>query len=274
MGVLADLKTLAHPFYITNILLSLTFMLAKTTPACEYVFTNKQEMCDDGFSMWESEVYFFLLVIIMFRSRKQDTRNMINYISLATTYTKACNFILWFSVDPVTGIVYTVMVLIQFLLLGEPVYKGPENVVYFQGAGALDEELEREKQSTYLVAFYTSWSPPCASLAPAFAKLSLEYTLENLKFGKVDVGRYPEVAKKHHINTTAFSLQLPTVSLFKEGKEIYRKPCLDEKGKFRKFYFTEDNVRAAFDMNNLYLECQKQLKGKGKSLLESHEKFE
>jgi len=273
MGVLADLRTLSHPFYITNILLALTFVLAKLTPACEYLFTNTKESCEEGFSMWESEVYFFLLVIIMFRSRKQDTRNMISYLSLASTYTKACNFILWFSVDPVSGIVYSVFVLIQFLLLGEPVYKGPENVVYYQAAG-LDEELDREKQNTYIICFFTSWSPPCASLAPAFAKLSLEYTLDNLRFGKVDIGKYPEVAKNHHINTTAFSLQIPTISVFKEGKEIFRKPCLDEKGKFRKFYFTEDNIRAAFDLNNLYLECQKKNKGTGKSVLESHVKSE
>ena len=65
------------------------------------------------------------------------------------------------------------------------------------------------------------------------------YGMSNLKFGKVDVGRYPELAKKYYINNTSFSLQLPSLVLFKGEKELLRRPCLDSKGKFLKFYFTE-----------------------------------
>lgn len=65
------------------------------------------------------------------------------------------------------------------------------------------------------------------------------YALDNLKFGKIDVGRYPDAAKKYHINDSAFSLQLPTISVFKKGVEQERRPCLDANAKFQKFYFTE-----------------------------------
>ena len=63
--------------------------------------------------------------------------------------------------------------------------------------------------------------------------------MDNLKFGKVDVGHYPEVAKVYHINDSALSLQLPTVALYKDGKMLLRRPTLDKDKKFQRFFFTE-----------------------------------
>ena len=62
---------------------------------------------------------------------------------------------------------------VHFLLTGEPVSKGPENVVYFDANGP-EEELRNDKDCYWLVAFYASWNPACGKLAPIFSKLSLE----------------------------------------------------------------------------------------------------
>ncbi|MCL4126301.1 UNVERIFIED_CONTAM: hypothetical protein GTU68_048878 [Idotea baltica] len=191
----------------------------------------------------------------MFRTRKTGSRNFFEYISTFAMYAKTCNVILWFSLDPVKGVIYVVLVLVHLLVVGEPVYKGPENVVYFDVNGP-EEELKMDKNTYWLITFYASWNPACGKLAPIFSKLSLEYSLPNLKFGKVDVGRYPEMAKKYYINDTSYSLQLPTIALYKGEKELMRRPCLDARGKFQKFYFTEDNIRAAYDLNNLFVDCK------------------
>ena len=65
------------------------------------------------------------------------------------------------------------------------------------------------------------------------------YSLDNLKFGKVDVGRYPELAKKYYIDDSSFSRQLPTVIVFKNGEEHIRRPSIDSKGRLQKFIFSE-----------------------------------
>lgn len=270
MTIFGDIKQLAHPYHLINLSLSLSFLVSRYVPGlCEVIFPAEQ--CGE-LTMWESEILFFLLVIVMFRSRKHGSRNMIAYISVFNMYAKVCSGLLWFSADPVYGIIYIILVVIHFLIVGEPVYQGPEKVLYFQGK-EFDEELGRDKQCVWFMTFFTSWSPACSNLAPIFAKLSAEYSLDNLKFGKIDVGRYPEAAKHYHINDTTFSLQLPTISLFKGGKEIERRPCLNAQAKFQKFYFTEDNIKAAFDMNNLYMECQKILETK-KGKKEEHIKSE
>lgn len=59
------------------------------------------------------------------------------------------------------------------LVLPEPAYAGPENITYFR-TGNLDEELQRDKKITWIVAFYTAWNPTCVNFAPVFAELSAQ----------------------------------------------------------------------------------------------------
>lgn len=60
------------------------------------------------------------------------------------------------------------------LFFPEPTYSGPENITYFRGPQALEDELERDKSVTWLVAFITMWNPACNNFAPIFAQLSAE----------------------------------------------------------------------------------------------------
>jgi len=83
------------------------------------------------------------------------------------------------------------------------------------------------------------------------------YALENLKFGKIDLGRHPEIAEEFNISDSAFSKQLPTMVLFKGGVcSIYR-PFVDSSGKLIKFHFNKENIIAVFDLNNVHAECKK-----------------
>jgi thiol-disulfide isomerase/thioredoxin len=170
---------------------------------------------------------------------------MINYLTSSFLYTKLANLVLWFYSDTKLGIAYGVIFVLCAMLLPEPTYEGPENVVYFRTPNSLDEEMDRDKRVVWVVAFYTTWNPACVSFAPIFASISNEYRLDNLKFGKVDIGRLPDIGKKYHVSDSSLSRQLPTVILFKNGKE-----------KLVKFFFSEDNTKAAFDLNNIYKECK------------------
>lgn len=181
---------------------------------------------------------------------------MINYLTSSFLYTKLANVILWFYSDVKLGIGYSVIFVLGALLVPEPTYSGPENVVYFRTPNSLDEEMDRDKRVVWLITFYTTWNPACVNFAPIFAQLSNEYKLENLKFGKVDIGRLPEIGQKYHVSDSSLSRQLPTIILFKNTKEVCRRPFADVKGKLVKFFFSEDNIKAAFDLNNVFKECK------------------
>lgn len=145
-------------------------------------------------------------------------------------------------------------------MLPEPTYSGPDNVIYFRGLNGLDEELTKNPNRVWLIAFYTVWNPACVNFAPIFAQLSNEYDLGNLKFGKIDIGRYPDAGKKYQVSDSSMSKQLPTLILFKEGKEYVRRPIADTKGKLIRFLFSYENIIAAFDLKNLYADCKSRVK--------------
>lgn len=256
MSVKKDLRLLVKPYYWVNILLSISYLLAKKTPhLCSYLFPrNKESECE--LDSRESEILFFLAIVVMIRTRKTGSVTMINYLTSSFIYTKVANLILWSYADYCYGLVFAVIFVITAIVLPEPTYAGPENVTYFRTEGGLDEELERDKRIVWFVAFYTVWNPSCVNFAPIFSELSAEYHLENLRFGKIDIGRFPDVGKKYYVSDSSLSRQLPTIICFKDGKELERRPTADSKGKLQKFFFSKDNIKAALNLNNLYKECR------------------
>lgn len=256
MSIKKDLRLLIKPYYWVNILLSLSYLFAKRAPVvCSYLFPPE----DNGeceLDSRETEILFFLVIVVMIRTRKAGSVTMINYLTSSFIYTKIANLILWCYNDVKLGIAFGAIFILCAMLLPEPTYAGPENVTYFRTPTGLDDELERDKRVNWIITFYTVWNPACVNFAPIFSQLSSEYNLENLRFGKVDVGRFPDTGKKYHVSDSSFSRQLPTIILFRNGKEVIRRPHADTKGKLVKFFFSEDNIRAAFDLPFLYKECK------------------
>lgn len=268
MSIKNDFILLCKPYYLVNILLSLSYLAAKKVPfVCNILFPSSSPQCE--LDSRESEILFFLLIVVVIRTKKAGSVTMINYLTSSFMYNKVANLILWFYADIRLGIMYGILVILFGMLLPEPTYSGPESVVYFRTAAGLEEELQRDKRITWLIVFYTVWNPSCTNFAPVFAQLSAQYALENLKFGKIDVGRYPDAAKKYGINDSSMSRQLPTVILFKSGKEVTRRPAADDRGKLIKFFFTEDNVKASFDLNQLYTVCKANPLKKRKGAIEN-----
>lgn len=247
-----DLKKLIHPHHIINVILAFSYLFSKLVrPFCSILYPKSG--CELDFR--ETEILTFLAVIVVLRSKKRGAVQMVPYLSSLCMYAKLANIALFFYSDPRLGVIYSVICLTHLLLLPEPTYEGPENVIYFTGPN-LEEELKRDTRVNWLVTFYTVWNSNCVNFAPIFSEMSVKYGLDNLKFGKLDATRFPEVAEKFHVSTSAFTKQLPTTILFKNGKEVSRRPTYDSKYQLIKFFFSEENVAAAFNLNNLYSECK------------------
>ncbi|XP_022225882.2 thioredoxin-related transmembrane protein 2 homolog [Drosophila obscura] len=255
-----QMATLAMPYYWVNILMALSYLLAKKTKfICTRIFNlgEEDDVCD--LDSREAEILFFLLIVVMIRSRKTGSVTMINYLSSSFLYTKVANAILWGYADFRFGLGFLLMCVLVGMVLPEPSYRGPEHITYFRNSQVFEEELVRDKRTSWLICFYTVWNPSCVHFAPVFAELSHEYNAEHLRFGKIDIGRFPDVAQKYRISDSSFSRQLPTVVLFQQGKEVDRRPCVDNKGKLQKFFFSSDNVRATFGLNQLYKQAMERL---------------
>lgn len=76
------------------------------------------------------------------------------------------------------------------------------------------EVLEEEKP--VLVDFYAEWCGPCKIAGPILDKLADEFN-QKVKIVKLDVDQEADLAQKYQV------MSIPTVLVFKNGKEIERK---------------------------------------------------
>lgn len=78
-----------------------------------------------------------------------------------------------------------------------------------------------------LVDFWADWCGPCRMLSPIVEELEQQYR-GKLKVCKINIDEQPTLALLHKV------MSIPTVSLYKDGKEVKRlvglrdKPELDE----------------------------------------------
>jgi thioredoxin 1 len=78
-----------------------------------------------------------------------------------------------------------------------------------------------------LVDFFADWCGPCRALAPIVEELARDYA-GRIKIGKVDVDQNQKIAEKFGI------MSIPTVILFKTGKNVAQVTGLETKAELRK----------------------------------------
>ena len=88
---------------------------------------------------------------------------------------------------------------------------------------AQDETFDNELQADVpvLVDFYADWCGPCRMLAPVLQDISSERS--NVKIVKVNVDEAEKVAQRFGI------MSIPTLMVFKDGKEVSKKVGLCSK---------------------------------------------
>lgn len=91
-----DLRQLLKPYYWINILLSISYVISKRTNLiCNFLFPDSDCELDSR----ETEILFFLIIVVMLRTRKAGSVTMVNYLSSSFVYTKIANLILWLYAD-------------------------------------------------------------------------------------------------------------------------------------------------------------------------------
>ena len=66
-----------------------------------------------------------------------------------------------------------------------------------------------------LVDFWANWCGPCKMAGPVIDQLEKDYA-GKIKVGKLDVDENPQISQKYAV------MSIPTVIIFKDGKEIKR----------------------------------------------------
>uniref|UniRef100_A0A8R1DJ24 Thioredoxin domain-containing protein n=1 Tax=Caenorhabditis japonica TaxID=281687 RepID=A0A8R1DJ24_CAEJA len=257
---LDELRRALTAYHLLNTILAVAFPVIRSTFLCDYVFAVENgDKCE--IDSREREILMFLVIILMWKGRK--TTNWMHFVGNIFLFSKIAGMFLFVRAEILAGIIYVLACLVITVLCPEPAYTGPEQITYFQG-DQLYEELAKNRNTIWVIQFFTTWSPECKHVHPVFAELSEKYTLSNLKFGKLDIGRWASEGERFRVNAHPMSRQLPTICVFKDAKEISRRPLVNENRRAVPFVFSQENCVLAFDLLNLYNE-QRQQKSGGKT---------
>lgn len=78
-----------------------------------------------------------------------------------------------------------------------------------------------------LVDFWAPWCGPCQMVGPVMEEITKEYE-GKVKVGKINVDENSQTPNQYSV------MSIPTVILFKEGKEVIRKVGLESKENYVK----------------------------------------
>ncbi|XP_068751169.1 thioredoxin-related transmembrane protein 2-A-like isoform X2 [Montipora capricornis] len=237
--------------------------------------TSSKSSAGPPSTMWirDFELLSFLGIVLAVKNRKWKPATWQEVVSMIFMFSKIANFVLFARSDLRLGLIYLIFCLVLFLLFPEPSYSGPDEIQFFRGP-ALDDALRDDPSVTWLVEFYAPWCPPCVRFAPTFAELSLRYNHSHLRFGKLDVGKYPIIAEKHKVDGSVVSKQLPSLILYEGGRETKRRPLVDRRGVVAPYTFTEVNIERDFNLRDLRKVAQEKEKLKEKNSRKDKSKAE
>jgi thioredoxin 1 len=84
-----------------------------------------------------------------------------------------------------------------------------------------------EAKAPVLVDFWAAWCGPCQLAEPVIEELAKEYD-SKMKFGKLNVDKNSKMSQKYGI------MSIPTMIIFKEGKEVKRQMGFPGKEEYKK----------------------------------------
>lgn len=89
-----------------------------------------------------------------------------------------------------------------------------------------EKDFNKLIEKEAVVDFYATWCGPCKMFGPIFEEVS---NSSDINFIKLDVDKSSEIAREYGVMT------IPTIILFKDGKEVKRYTGFIPKEEFMKF---------------------------------------
>lgn len=205
---------------------------------------------DDYLGLTKEQNILAMLTIGVFTKLKK-TATVDEFVARAILFGKTAVVILLWFIDKRIMAWYMIVYAVLFFTLHPPEYEGPADVVHLNPMSFKRKIEDGEGESeAWLVYCYADWCSNCGYFAPMIADLSMRYGSDKLSFGKIDVGRYAEMAERLTIDTGAASTaQLPSLILFKKGQEINRLPQFKSDGQVIKTVLDEKGIIAVFELD-------------------------
>lgn len=183
------------------------------------------------------------------------------FLFKAFMYCKALQLWLLYLMDARLAACYAGAHIVLYCLVRPPPYDGPRAYDRPFTPSGFEGEVLADRGRPWLVLFGAPWSTESLVVAPLFAALSLEFGGAGgaVSFGEVDVDAWPRLAAQYKISDRMWSGQIPTIIMFKHGKEIARIPSIPGKDQIKsKFMLRKKDIVKAFGLSETSASNKKQ----------------
>ena len=173
------------------------------------------------------------------------------YLASAFMFSRvAIALCLWY-MDERMLLIFLALWTLVYALCPQPRYRLPSSISVLNNVTFQQRVINNKYDKYHVVWCHAAWSARCNQLLPIFPKLAKKYSHVRILFSTLDVSRSVTVAQQLKVNTSPASKQLPTVILFKHGKEVARIPIADEDGNIGKEWargFTDRHIADRLDL--------------------------
>ncbi|KAJ9455498.1 Thioredoxin-related transmembrane protein 2-like protein [Diplonema papillatum] len=223
----------------------------------------------------ESQIWLcYVLILVTRLLRYGDFQSL---VSSALLFAKAAIFASLFIADWYLPFYFVGIWVVLFLFTSEPSFETPRRKfvkmdkkkmfdVVFQSV----DESKEQAQVYWFINVWASWQKSGASkkFNPMFAEMSARYSNDFCKFTKIDAGRLggQQIVKKLKIDDSALSKHMPSMVLFKNGKEIQRLPVIGRSDVSYLHEYTLEQIEKHFNLPKIAAETKKQTEARRDAL--------
>eukprot|EP01063_Lacrimia_lanifica_P017968 TRINITY_DN24944_c0_g1_i1.p1 TRINITY_DN24944_c0_g1~~TRINITY_DN24944_c0_g1_i1.p1 ORF type:complete len:300 (+),score=141.13 TRINITY_DN24944_c0_g1_i1:57-956(+) len=214
----------------------------------------------------ETQIWGCWALIVM--SRCLRWKSLTDLVGGAIGFAKACVCVSLFIADWYLPLYFLGLWVVLFFVTSQPAFETPRRkFVKMDRRKIFDvvfNTVEQDKEAAQVYWFinvWASWQKGGSSkeFNPVFADLSSKYTNDFCKFVKVDAGRMggQAVIKKLEIDDSALSKHMPSLLLFKNGKEIARLPPKNKDNASYLHEYKQHQIEQYFNVENIHKDTQK-----------------
>jgi thiol-disulfide isomerase/thioredoxin len=172
----------------------------------------------------EAQIMLSFALMLIARTLSFPTLDV--YLASAFFFTRLTVLLLLWFMDSRICMLFFVLWLAVYMFYPQPRFKHSSSVIVLNNVTFDERVICSTAQEVNVVWFHATWSARCAQLASVLTALSAKYPHARIRFCKVDLSRWPQLAERYNIALTASSQQLPTVMCFRQGIETARVPDL------------------------------------------------
>mmetsp|Transcript_28515 Transcript_28515/g.37302 ORF Transcript_28515/g.37302 Transcript_28515/m.37302 type:complete len:260 (-) Transcript_28515:192-971(-) len=235
-----------HPYYIVNFLMLICY------PVLRLLYGMPDSLRDTKTMLgWPKETEMMALGVVAIIVKYARAVTMEQFLDKIFLFGKMTNVALLFHFSR-TGASFYITAAFGTLILLQPPKNHYQQLENMQ-LSTFEEEVKSFRKSDIpratLLMFYCDWCKDCTLTEPIFVKVSTKHKRKDIRYAKIDLVRFPELAEDLNIDVSGTSWQLPTFILFYKGREIKRLPAFKGDGSVIKTQIDQKGLVKYFELD-------------------------